>query len=299
MTPKSRQARAAWALSERQHGALARRQLIELDFTPDAIRHRVAIGRLHPTPFWGVYSVGRPELSEPGRLMAAVLSCGERAALSHQSAAALWEIRRAPRWPLHVTVPGAARSRRGILVVHRRPAIENDTTRKQGIPVTTPLATLIDITPSLSDRQLQSAINEADKLNLIQAHELPALLAAVQPRPGTKRLRGKAKTHQRTDSDLELALLNIVRKARLPLPETQVRMECGRVDFYWPELGLVVEVDHSKYHRTPLQQAADRRRDQVHLAKGRIPMRFSEADVDEPARVVRALKAVMRRLGAD
>src|SRR5258705_13201472 len=85
-----------WSLTQKQHGVVARRQLLALGLTADAIKHRLKRGRLHPV-FRGVYAVGRPELSRHGRWMAAVLSCGRRAALSHESAAALWGVRPAQR----------------------------------------------------------------------------------------------------------------------------------------------------------------------------------------------------------
>lgn len=67
-----------------------------------------------------------------------------------------------------------------------------------------------------------------------------------------------------------------------------------RVDFYWLELGLVVEVDGAAYHRTPLQQAADRKRDQRHAAAGRTCLRFGAAD----DAAVGTLRAVIDRLAA-
>lgn len=72
-----------------QHGVVARRQLLALGFSAKAIEHRIASGRLRQ--LWpGVYVVGRPEVSERGRWMAAVLACGPKAMLSHHSAAELW-----------------------------------------------------------------------------------------------------------------------------------------------------------------------------------------------------------------
>jgi very-short-patch-repair endonuclease len=70
-----------------------------------------------------------------------------------------------------------------------------------------------------------------------------------------------------------------------------------RVDFYWPELGLVVETDGLTYHRTPAQQAEDRRRDQAHTAAGLTVLRFTHAQVRyEPGYVEQVLRAVARRL---
>jgi predicted transcriptional regulator of viral defense system len=83
----------AWALARRQHGVLTRQNLAALGSTPGAIRHRLAIGRLHRVRP-GIYAVGRRELTREGRWMAAVLACGPDAVLSHGSAAALWGIGR-------------------------------------------------------------------------------------------------------------------------------------------------------------------------------------------------------------
>src|SRR6187455_1793104 len=94
----------AWALAKQQHGVIARRQLLELGFTPHAIQHRILKGRLHPVAR-GVYAVGRPQLSRYGRWMTAILSCGPDAVLSHQTAAALWEIRPSKDLSIHLSLP--------------------------------------------------------------------------------------------------------------------------------------------------------------------------------------------------
>jgi very-short-patch-repair endonuclease len=71
-----------------------------------------------------------------------------------------------------------------------------------------------------------------------------------------------------------------------------------RVDFYWSELGLVVETDGLRYHRTPAQQAKDRIRDQAHIAAGMTPLRFTHAQVQFESRSVgETLKTVAKRLG--
>src|SRR2546426_5075709 len=109
-----------WALAQRQHGVVARRQLLELGFSPKSLRHRIAKGLLHPV--WrGVYAIGRPQLTLHGRWMAAVLSCGPEAVLSHESAAALWEIRPVRGDEIEVSVPATIAPRgRGGITVHRR-----------------------------------------------------------------------------------------------------------------------------------------------------------------------------------
>jgi very-short-patch-repair endonuclease len=95
---------------------------------------------------------------------------------------------------------------------------------------------------------------------------------------------------------LERRFLPIVRKAGLPLPQTRWRVNGFKVDFYWPELGLVVETDGLRYHRMPAAQARDRVRDQEHAAAGLTPLRFTRAQVRfEPERVEATLAAVASR----
>ena len=84
--------------------------------------------------------------------------------------------------------------------------------------------------------------------------------------------------------------------AGLPAPLTQQQVNGFRVDFFWPELGLVVEVDGLRYHRTAAQQTRDRRRDHAHAAAGLTPLRFTHRQVAfERASVETTLRAVVRR----
>lgn len=107
-----------WALVRAQHGVVSRRQLRAHGYGPDAIKHRIARGRLHPKA-WGVYAVGRPELTRHGELMVAVLACGD-AIVSHETAAELWEIRPRRTALIELTVPRErGRDRAGVRVVSK------------------------------------------------------------------------------------------------------------------------------------------------------------------------------------
>jgi hypothetical protein len=173
---------AAWELAARQHGVVTRAQLLELGFTPQAILHRVCKRRLHPV-MTGVFALGRPQLTQFGRWMAAVLACGEGAVLSHASAAALWRIYGTASGVIHVSVPASRLPRRPGITVHRRTTL--DVTTHHGIPVTTPIATLIDIAPTLTHDEREAAINEADKRGLTTPDQLRSTLDEVVPRPGS------------------------------------------------------------------------------------------------------------------
>jgi very-short-patch-repair endonuclease len=101
------------------------------------------------------------------------------------------------------------------------------------------------------------------------------------------------RTFALTDSELERRFLRLVRRAGLPVPKTQQRVAGFRVDFFWPELRLVVETDGLLYHRTATQQSRDRVRDQALVAADFVVLRFTHAQVTyEPDHVVATLRAV-------
>jgi very-short-patch-repair endonuclease len=293
-------AEGVWRLARAQHGVIALVQLLELGYTMSAIKHRIAKGRLHPVRR-AVYAVGRPEITRKGEWMASVLSCGRGALLSHGSAAALWRIRDERDPAIHVSIQsGGVRCQTGI-VLHRRGALEDDADRCSGIPVTTPVRTLLDIALQLSPYELEAAVNEADKLDLVDPERLRLELEERRGQQGVRPLRAllDQATFTLTDSELERRFLRLVRQAGLGKPQTQPRVNGFRVDFYWPELGLVVETDGLRYHRTPSQQARDRVRDQAHAAAGLAHLRFTHWQVRyDPHAVGRTLAAVARRRSA-
>jgi very-short-patch-repair endonuclease len=211
----------------------------------------------------------------------------------------LWEVVVDGPPLIEVSVRASATHRVPGIVAHRRSLAEAEVTTQGGIPVTTPICTLIDIAPRLSRAALEAAINEADKLGLADPERLRASLPPSPGRPGVRALREvlDRRTFVLTDSELERRFLPIVRAAGLPPPQTGRRVNGFKVDFHWPELGLVVETDGLRYHRTPAQQARDRMRDQAHTAAGLTCLRFTHAQVRlEPSHVRATLEAVRRRL---
>jgi hypothetical protein len=251
----------------------------------------------------GVYAVGRPNVGRLGWWMAAVLACGPTALLSHHSAAALWGIRRAQpkdvrRADVHVVVAAENGRLRPGIRVHRRHSHEAPGRRENdGIPVTHPIATLVDLAADIPEGQLEAAVNEADHLKLVNPERLRAGIDALPEWPGAKRLRGllDGPTITLTTTELERLFLPLALGVGLPLPQTQTRLDGYRVDFYWPDLGIVVEADSLRYHRTPFKQARDKRRDNAHAGSGLTPLRFTHGQIcHEPAYVRATLARAMR-----
>jgi hypothetical protein len=169
------------------------------------------------------------------------------------------------------------------------------------IAVTSPGTTIIDVAPQLSLDELDAMVSEADKLDLIDPLELRAVAAGMFNRPGAAKLRRALDRHTfvLSDSHLERLFVPLATRAGLDLPVTRSYRNSHRVDFWFAELGLVVETDGLRYHRTPAQQSRDLRRDQDHAVAGEERLRFSHWQVRyEPERVVGVLAKVGSRLRA-
>jgi hypothetical protein len=232
--------------------------------------------------------------------MAAVLACGEGAALSHRSAAALWGVAREDVRRVDVSVRRRCELRRPGIHVRSRPRLPIDQiVLRDGIPVTTPARTFVDLATELSALALERAINDADKRDVIDPEELRANLADFAGEPGVRTLRKMLDrgVFRLSDSDLEIFFRPIAAAAGMPMPRCKQIVNGYEVDFHWPELGLVVETDGLRYHRTPSAQTRDQLRDQAHVAAGLAVLRFTHWQVKyEPAQVRSVLERTARHL---
>jgi very-short-patch-repair endonuclease len=248
------------ALARRQHGAISWAQLTRTGLSAGGVRNRVARGwlqRVHR----GVYLVG-PLLATHSYAMAAVLAAGEDALLSHYPAAVLWGLRPPRDAPIEVTVPGRkARDRPGIRL-HRSHLHPSDRARHRNVPVTSPARTLLDLGTQLTQRDRDRAADEARVHRLVTDHALNEQFRRYPHHKGTRALRNAIQTDPAlTRSEAERGLLELIRAARLPEPETNVKLAGHEVDFLWRRHNLVVEVDGYAFHSSRSSFERDRRRD--------------------------------------
>ncbi len=284
---------SAWGLARAQHGVVTRKQLLALGYSSKGIRHRLETGRLHRV-FAGVYVVGWPQTTREQEWMAAVLACGDDAALSHLSAAALWRIAREGDL---IDVSVRREKRRPRVRARVRPGLPRpQVVVRAGIRVTTPLQTLIDIALELTTKDLERAVNNADKHELIDPEALRVGLDGHAGEPGVKPLRAllDRDTFRLSDAQLEVLFRPIAAAAGLPVELTKCFVNGFEVDFYWPSLGLVVETDGLRYHRTPVAQRRDAIRDNAHVASGLTRLRFTHWQVKHEPGYVRAILARTR-----
>jgi hypothetical protein len=280
-------------VAHRQYGHITRIQLFALGAERVAITSWIRAGRLIRVHA-GVYAVGVRRHDWPARAAAAVLACGDGAALSHGSAASLWGL--TARWsePLEVTAP-RERRRPGI-VTHRAATLgPRDTRVHLGIQVTSPARALLDIAPRTAIRGLTRALNDARHEGRIHTASLNDLLDRNPRHPGTPRLLSIFDPARNpTRSGLEDDFLAFAARYGLPTPIVNAPLNGVIVDVLFPEQRLIVELDGWEFHSDRQTFEADRERDAAALATGHATVRITwarlEADpAGEAARLGRIL----------
>jgi very-short-patch-repair endonuclease len=259
----------------RQHGVVSADQLHAAGLSPSAIRDRAAARRLHRI-HRGVYAVGHTGLSTKGIWMAAVLAYGDRAVLSHASAARLWRmLRETPGHTdvTHVTVSGEGKSRPGIRLHRSATLTPAHCSRRDGIPVTKPARTLADLRRTFPGHVFASALREAEFLRL------PIEEMAER---------------DRTRSELESRFLRLLRRHRLPQPEVNVPLDRFVVDFLWRAERLVAELDGWHSHGTRSAFEEDRARDARLKSLGFGVVRFTWRQLEtDPALIAATIRGVL------
>lgn len=231
--------------------------------------------------------------------MAAVLACGPTALLSHRSAAALWGLRPSLGTRVDVTAPGRSRHRQAGIVLHRvRDLHRDDRTQRRGIPVTTVPRVLLDLAEVLRSRELERALEEADRLRILDVRALERLCWRSPGRRGLRPLGELLTEHRlpapRTRSELERRFLDLCRDARLPRPVVNVVVAGFEVDAVWIGARVVVELDGYAFHRTRAAFERDRVRDTALQLAGYRVLRVTHRRLEaEPAAVTEAVRSLL------
>ncbi len=275
-------------------------ELRELGLSRQAVSVRAGNGRLHRL-YRAVYAVGHPNPGFEGRMLAAVKACGPNAVLSHHSAAELWGfMERTDRSP-DVTIPASERRGHAGIGVHQSTRLEpRDRAKFEGIPVTTPARTLLDLAAVLEYRVLRGAVRRAEGLHRASPAQLEEVLDRLRPRRGARRLAAIVATGPApTNSKLEDLVLELVLAGGLAHPDLNkpLVLDGRRVvpDFRWPEQRLVIEADGAAWHDGKVAREEDAARQALLEAHGERVLRVTWRQVvDQPQRTLTRI----RRAGA-
>ena len=285
-------------MAAEQFGVLSLDELCACGLDRQAVSVRVRRGILHRL-HRGVYAVGHPNPPWEGHLLAAVKACGPGAVLSHMSAAMLWEFVEPDedRYP-EVTVIGAGtRVRRGLRVHRTVDLADRDRRRTQGISLTSPARTLLDIAVRLDGRPLRSAVRRAQGMGSVNVRQICEVIARLGPRKGSRRLATiVAEGPAPTRTVLEDVVLDLLLAGGFARPDVNqpLRVEGRRLvpDFRWPEQRLIVEADGRAWHDGKLAREDDAERQALLEASGERVVRVTwEQAIARPAQTLARLRA--------
>lgn len=269
----------------------------------NSIRRRLDRGRLVEV-FAGVYAYPQDRLEPLTRRRAAVLSCGDGAALVGWSCAEHWGVvtfQEPPDGDIHVAVPPARRPRRDGITPRRLDTLDRrDITTHRGTACTTVPRMLLDIAGAHGRRLTERFLDEAAYLGLWRTWEAEELLVRSAGQRGVAVLRAVLDEHRpgttRTTNAMEEAFLAIIDAEGWPrpicqLPDTLSNGRRIRHDFIWPDLRFIVETDGGRGHAGAFRRARDRERDDLLRAAGYELVRVPWGDV------FRRREAVVARVG--
>jgi very-short-patch-repair endonuclease len=223
--------------------------------------------------------------------------------LSHATSARLHGLGLAEARRLHVTIVGRQRRSLESVQVHSISTLaEVDRRQHQGLPLTSPSLTLLDVAGLVSEEELSRAVNEARVLRLANERELATVLERHPTRKGARALRALIAAEAGpalTDSEAERLTLKAMREAGLEPDATQHAIGPYRVDFWFDEEAVAVEVDGYRYHSTPKRFVEDRRRAAWLAAEGVLTFPLTWHDLRDPERSMARLRATLRARRSD
>jgi very-short-patch-repair endonuclease len=263
-------------LAERQHGLVSREQVTRLGIDRRLLRRRIDAGIwVVVTPRVFRLAGVRPTFEQ--HCLAAVLDCGPGALVARDAAATLWNLP-AVRAE-HLDLVTAQHQRTELARVHRTRTlpIEHQAYRLR-IPLTSAARTLLDLAPIWATPRLERAIDAALATKVVTSAELHRVLqdCARSGRAGVGTMRrllaSRGPDYTPPESGAEARFFAVLDRAGILLPCRQfVIMAAGgarRVDFAYPDVGLLIEIDSRLFHSARLDRIADLDRDEVLLAAG-------------------------------
>jgi len=284
-------------LVKKQHGVIARDQLLASGLSPSAVDFRLAQHRLWPIHA-GVYAFSPAILSPAGRQIAALLAIRPDPLLSHDSSAARQGLMREGA-RIHVSIATRVPRRLDGVVVHRPRRIDpEDRIRVDGIPMTSLARTYLDLAQTLSYPRLQKVIEEADRTDRLDIRAVQEVIERYAGHRGCRPLRRIVSDYLWTpDSNegMERDFQVLLADFGLPTPQVNVLVEGLDVDCWWPASRFVVELDSRGWHKTWQAHERDRKRDAILIRAGISSLRITHRRIHkEPVEVAEDVRAGLR-----
>lgn len=289
-------------LSRKQFGLITRAQLLNIGFSSAAVHRCFRRGEIaHFMP--GVWRVTSTPRCWEQRPLGAVLWAGAPAVASHITGAFVQEVLPRTAAAVEITTPKSTASRPGT-TVHRCRLLPGEIVNVRGIPCTSIYRTLADVCGSQSQGLSEQALDAALRMGRVSYDRLCgyAKEAASRSVRGSRMLQhllgARGSDEALSESEAESLFARIMRKGGCPVGIRQVPRDGirgGRVDFYYPDQNLVIEIDGRRFHAGRREQIRDKRYDNELIVRGKRVLRLTWEDLTTSESYVVGL--VRRALG--
>jgi hypothetical protein len=229
----------------------------------EGLVHHGDLRRLHR----GVYGDGRSPLADSAHLKAALLAAGGGAWLAGRTAASVWGLRMLNLARIDVGVVATSTPRhRGLHVVRAERAPQgSEISSRRGFKVSSVPRLLVEVAPSARREELDRLVEAAVRNGVLDLLDLERTLQRHPRRPGVANLKAALLAYRpapRRKSGFERAFDRwLLAQPEIPEPERNVRLGRWELDCYWPEYGLVLELDGRPYHIAAQDFERDRLKD--------------------------------------
>ncbi len=177
-------------------------------------------------------------------------------------------------------------------VIHEsKDLIAADVHTMNGIPVTSPPRTIVDLCASAPRWLAASCFDTALRKQILDVGDVDRFVGRVAKpgRTGVRLARELVQERLRwdsvTESELEDRFRHVVERSGLPLPEPQYVLRdlngefVCRADFAYPERRVLIELDSEAFHMDRESFRGDRRKQNRALALGWHTLRFTWHDL--------------------
>jgi very-short-patch-repair endonuclease len=274
-------------------------QLRDLGYSKSSVSKAAKAGRLVRL-YRGVYAVGHEDLSWNGKILAAVFA-SEPAVASHWTAAWMWGLLASRPTTFHLTAP-TRRHRHARFAIHFASLVPEDVTEIEGIPLTSPERTTLDLTAA-APKLIAGLLERLDKPpHAFDLRRFESLLDRTRGHRGWSRLTEELALYREdfdpafTRSKLERRFRRLLRTTDLPMPEANAIVGDFELDCFWEPERFAVELDTFGTHGSRRSFESDRRRQRELALQGIALERVTDNQLrDEPDEILAAIADQLRR----
>lgn len=299
---------AAWTdavslskLLERQHGVITRTQALASGLNRDLIHRRVRPGGRWQRLLPGVYLTVTGSPTNDQRDTAALLYAGPGGTLTGTSALRRHGLRGMTSQAVDVLVPSQRRRQSAeYVVVHRTWRLPSLVCYDGPVQFALAARAVADAVRGLDDlARVRTVVAAAVQSHLCTIDQLTSELDSGSIRESALFRVALAEVTQGARSGPETDLMDLIKRASLPMPLFNPRLLCGNEyiaspDAWWPQAGVAAEVDSKEWHLSPEEWEQTMRRHARMTALGILVLHFTPRQIRaEPQEVLSAIRAAL------